>query len=51
MAHRNRPEDLVERVVVGTVLGDAMLAGLRRLAQVDASARHYPAEAAESPSR
>ncbi|MFG2874904.1 MerR family transcriptional regulator [Streptomyces sp. NPDC048337] len=49
------PEDLVERVVAGTVLGDAMLAALRRLAQVDASARRYPppadeADAAESSS-
>ncbi|MCP9959610.1 MULTISPECIES: MerR family transcriptional regulator [Streptomyces] len=34
-------EDLVESVVVGTVLGDAVLGALRRLAQVDASARAY----------
>ncbi|MFD9498491.1 MerR family transcriptional regulator [Streptomyces sp. NPDC060035] len=34
-------EDLVESVVVGTVLGEAMFAALRRLAHVDASARAY----------
>ncbi|MEV7400693.1 MerR family transcriptional regulator [Streptomyces sp. NPDC091267] len=34
-------EDLVESVVVGTVLGEAMFSALRRLAQVDASARAY----------
>ncbi|WP_326589078.1 MerR family transcriptional regulator [Streptomyces sp. NBC_01294] len=39
-------EDLVESVVVGTVLGDAMFAALRRLAQVDASARTFGSEAA-----
>ncbi|WP_328909176.1 MerR family transcriptional regulator [Streptomyces sp. NBC_00234] len=34
-------EDLVESVVVGTVLGEAMFSALRRLAHVDASARAY----------
>ncbi|MDT9684118.1 MerR family transcriptional regulator [Streptomyces sp. TRM76323] len=34
-------EDVVESAVVGTVLGDAVLTSLRRLAQVDASARAY----------
>ncbi|MFE7627367.1 MerR family transcriptional regulator [Streptomyces sp. NPDC057509] len=34
-------EDLVERVVVGTVLGEAMFGALRRLAQAEASARVY----------
>ncbi|GAA2436515.1 MerR family transcriptional regulator [Streptomyces pulveraceus] len=34
-------EDLVESVVVGTVLGEAMFAALRRLAHADASARAY----------
>ncbi|WP_393056059.1 MerR family transcriptional regulator [Streptomyces sp. LN549] len=38
-------EDLVESVVVGTVLGEAMFAALRRLAHVDASARLYGEEA------
>ncbi|WP_399093445.1 MerR family transcriptional regulator [Streptomyces sp. BBFR2] len=32
---------LVESVVVGTVLGDTVLAAMRRLAQVDASARRF----------
>ncbi|WTO51924.1 MerR family transcriptional regulator [Streptomyces sp. NBC_00211] len=50
VARREQPEDLVERVVVGTVLGDAMLVALRRLAQVDASARRYPARAPEDSS-
>lgn len=34
-------EDVVESAVVGTILGDAVLTSLRRLAQVDASARTY----------
>ncbi|MCX5413727.1 MerR family transcriptional regulator [Streptomyces sp. NBC_00059] len=34
-------EDLVESVVVGTVLGEAMFGALRRLAHVEASARAY----------
>lgn len=34
-------EDLVESVVVGTVLGEAMFGALRRLAHMDASARAY----------
>ncbi|MFD4375897.1 MerR family transcriptional regulator [Streptomyces sp. NPDC058486] len=34
-------EDLVESVAVGMVLGDALFAALRRLAQIDASARHF----------
>ncbi|MFF2780396.1 MerR family transcriptional regulator [Streptomyces sp. NPDC058052] len=34
-------EELVESVAVGTVLGDALFAALRRLAQIDASARHF----------
>ncbi|MFD7492981.1 MerR family transcriptional regulator [Streptomyces sp. NPDC059832] len=34
-------EDLVESVVVGTVLGEAMFGALRRLAHADASARAY----------
>lgn len=37
-------EDLVESTVVGTVLGDAVMTALRRLAQVDASARLYQGE-------
>ncbi|WP_275465420.1 MerR family transcriptional regulator [Streptomyces noursei] len=34
-------EELVESVVVATVLGDAVLSALRRLAHVDRSARRY----------
>ncbi|MFF3460249.1 MerR family transcriptional regulator [Streptomyces sp. NPDC002730] len=34
-------DDLVESVVIGTVLGDAVLVALRRLAHVDVSARRY----------
>ncbi|WP_406859857.1 MerR family transcriptional regulator [Streptomyces sp. HUAS MG47] len=34
-------ERLVEAVVIGTVLGDAVLGALRRMAHVDASARLY----------
>ncbi|MFI1813608.1 MerR family transcriptional regulator [Streptomyces sp. NPDC020422] len=36
-------QELVESVVVGTVLGDAMFAALRRLAHVDASVRVFGA--------
>ncbi|MER7953427.1 MerR family transcriptional regulator [Streptomyces sp. NPDC096030] len=36
-------EELVEGVVVGTVLGDAMFAALRRLAHVDASRKVFGA--------
>jgi DNA-binding transcriptional MerR regulator len=36
---------MVETVVLGTVLGDAMLQALRRLAQQDASARRFAADA------
>ncbi|CAM5731245.1 hypothetical protein SBADM41S_07390 [Streptomyces badius] len=34
-------EDLVETVVVGTVLGEAMFGALRRLAHIDASYRRF----------
>ncbi|MFG2974927.1 MerR family transcriptional regulator [Streptomyces sp. NPDC048331] len=40
-------EDLVEAVVVGTVLGDAVFAALRRMAQVDASSRLFAEERRE----
>ncbi|WP_443077019.1 MerR family transcriptional regulator [Streptomyces sp. SP18CS02] len=39
-------EDLVESVVIGTVLGEAVLTALRRLAHIDASARMYGDEGA-----
>ncbi|NWF28502.1 MerR family transcriptional regulator [Streptomyces sp. PKU-EA00015] len=41
VAGRAGLDDLVEGVVVGTVLGDAMLASLRRLAQTHRSAKTY----------
>ncbi|MEU6177594.1 MerR family transcriptional regulator [Streptomyces coeruleorubidus] len=41
-------EDMVEGVVIGTVLGEAVFSALRRLAHVDASARLYGAEGAPS---
>lgn len=44
VGRRAAREDVVEGVVVGTVLGEAMFAALRRLAHVDASARAYPEE-------
>ena len=34
--------DMVETVVVGTVLGDSLFAGLRRIAQERASDAHFP---------
>ncbi|RZB13683.1 MerR family transcriptional regulator [Streptomyces sp. F001] len=37
-------EDMVEGVVVGTVLGEAVFSALRRLAHVDASAKLYGTE-------
>ncbi|WP_373302431.1 MerR family transcriptional regulator [Streptomyces gelaticus] len=42
-------EDLVESVVVGTVLGEAMFGALRRLAHADASARVYDGDGAGGP--
>ncbi|MET9759373.1 MerR family transcriptional regulator [Streptomyces sp. NPDC006372] len=42
-------EDMVEGVVIGTVLGEAVLSALRRMAHVDASARLYGTQAAEDP--
>ncbi|MFI8518132.1 MerR family transcriptional regulator [Streptomyces sp. NPDC085481] len=38
-------EELVESVIVGTVLGDAIFAALRRLAHIDASRRLFGGEA------
>ncbi|MFJ9936269.1 MerR family transcriptional regulator [Streptomyces virginiae] len=48
VARRVAREDLVESVVVGTVLGDAVFAALRRMAQVDASARTFGEEASDA---
>ncbi len=47
-ARRVAREDLVEAVVVGTVLGDAVFAALRRMAQVDASVRTFGEEASRA---
>lgn len=41
-------EDVVEQAVVGTVLGDVLLAALRRIAQQNLSARTYRADPAQS---
>ncbi|CUM42482.1 regulatory protein, MerR [Streptomyces venezuelae] len=41
VAHHVAREELVESAVVGTVLGDAIFAALRRLAHVDASNRVF----------
>ena len=38
----NERADMVETVVVGTVLGDSLFAGLRRIAQERASDVHFP---------
>ncbi|CAM5321551.1 MerR family transcriptional regulator OS=Streptomyces alboniger OX=132473 GN=CP975_25605 PE=4 SV=1 [Streptomyces alboniger] len=40
-ARRGEVEDVVETVVIGTVLGEAVLGAMRRLAHVDASARQF----------
>ncbi|CAM5736848.1 MerR family transcriptional regulator [Streptomyces microflavus] len=42
-------EELVEGVVVGTVLGEAMFGALRRLAHEDVSVRRYESRAAGGP--
>ncbi|MFE3071275.1 MerR family transcriptional regulator [Streptomyces sp. NPDC059247] len=41
VAHQVAREELVESVVVGTVIGDAIFSALRRLAQMDASNRAF----------
>ncbi|MFF4318464.1 MerR family transcriptional regulator [Streptomyces sp. NPDC001568] len=42
-------EDLIEEVVVGIVMGDAMFAALRRMAQVDGSSRAFGTGGAAGP--
>ncbi|WP_367045082.1 MerR family transcriptional regulator [Streptomyces sp. Je 1-332] len=44
VSRRATVEDLVESVVIGTVLGEAVFSALRRLAHVNASARLYGAD-------
>ncbi|MFF2021425.1 MerR family transcriptional regulator [Streptomyces sp. NPDC058171] len=41
VATRGVLDELVESVIVGTVMGDAMFAALRNLAQIDRSTRQY----------
>ncbi|BDI23335.1 MerR family transcriptional regulator [Herbiconiux sp. L3-i23] len=47
---RTDPDAIAELMVVGTVLGDALAAGLRRLAQEDATADLFPARPADAAS-
>ncbi|MGI5404972.1 MerR family transcriptional regulator [Streptomyces sp. CA-135486] len=47
VAGRAGLDDLVESVVVGTVLGDTLFASLRRLAHADRSARVYESDESE----
>jgi DNA-binding transcriptional MerR regulator len=42
LATRDRPELVAELMVVGTVLGDALIAGLRRLAQQNETVAFFP---------
>lgn len=42
LTSRDRPELVAELMVVGTVLGDALIAGLRRLAQENETAELFP---------
>jgi len=41
VADQQTPEDMVYTAVIGTIMGDRLLAGLRRLAQESASAERY----------
>lgn len=50
VARRGTVEEMVQVVVIGTLLGDALVAALRRLAQEDASARSFPVPDAPTPS-
>jgi DNA-binding transcriptional MerR regulator len=43
LSTRSRPDEITELMVVGTVMGDALLAGLRRLAQQNETAAAFPA--------
>jgi DNA-binding transcriptional MerR regulator len=45
ISRRTDVEAMIEGVVVGTALGDAMLAAVRRLAQENASSRYFTADA------
>lgn len=41
LGHTSQPEQLVHTAVVGTVLGDVLIAGLRRLAQQHVSGKRF----------
>lgn len=41
IGHLREPQAILESAVVGTVLGEALLGGLRRMAHADASARAF----------
>ncbi|ALE75167.1 MULTISPECIES: MerR family transcriptional regulator [unclassified Pseudonocardia] len=45
VAHSGSREEVAETALVGTVLGDALLAALRRIAQENHSRRQYPSGA------
>ncbi|MHA6695063.1 MerR family transcriptional regulator [Homoserinimonas sp. A520] len=47
LAERSSPALVAELMVVGTVMGDALMAGLRRLAQEHETAAIFPAPTAE----
>jgi hypothetical protein len=42
---------MVEAVILGTVLGDAVLMAIRRLAQQDAAAQAFGARPADTPAQ
>lgn len=47
LSDRSSPTEIAELMVVGTVMGDVLIAGLRRLAQEHETAAHFPSH--ESP--
>jgi hypothetical protein len=51
VAARRDPESMVEAVILGTVLGDAVLMAIRRLAQQDAAAQAFGALPADTPAQ
>jgi hypothetical protein len=51
MVAARRAESMVEAVILGTVLGDAVLMAIRRLAQQDAAAQAFGARPADSPAQ
>ncbi|WP_117213243.1 MerR family transcriptional regulator [Allorhizocola rhizosphaerae] len=49
LARHSEPDEIVYSAVVGTILGDALIAGLRRLAQENASAQMYRRDGEPTP--